>query len=183
MKIPKGMTEKEVLEIINKVASRYAHKFRFGYFEADDIRQEAVIIAMEALERYEEGRPLENFLAVHVKNRLNNFKRDKYYRQSKVDSNAQEKHNNSKKFLMEPLDISNIRDEKEDNMRVEDDFVIDFEQQEVLRIIDQNLDVSLRSDYLRIKDGVYVPKPRRKQIYEEIDTILRENGYEEGQIF
>jgi DNA-directed RNA polymerase specialized sigma24 family protein len=78
MKIPKGMTEKEVLEIINKVASRYAHKFRFGYFEADDIRQEAVIIAMEALERYEEGRPLENFLAVHVKNRLNNFKRDKY---------------------------------------------------------------------------------------------------------
>jgi DNA-directed RNA polymerase specialized sigma24 family protein len=177
------MTEKEVLEIINKVASRYAHKFRFGYFEADDIRQEAVIIAMEALERYEEGRPLENFLAVHVKNRLNNFKRDKYYRQSKVDSNTQEKHNNSKKFLMEPLDISNIRDEKEDNMRVEDDFVIDFEQQEVLRIIDQNLDVSLRSDYLRIKDGVYVPKPRRKQIYEEIDMILRENGYEEGQIF
>ena len=183
MKIPKGMTEKEVLEIINKVASRYAHKFRFGYFEADDIRQEAVIIAMEALERYEEGRPLENFLAVHVKHRLNNFKRDKYYRQSKVDSNTQEKHNNSKKFLMEPLDISNIRDEKEDNMRVEDDFVIDFEQQEVLRIIDQNLDVSLRSDYLRIKDGVYVPKPRRKQIYEEIDMILRENGYEEGQIF
>ena len=177
------MTEKEVLEIINKVASRYAHKFRFGYFEADDIRQEAVIIAMEALERYEEGRPLENFLAVHVKNRLNNFKRDKYYRQSKVDSNTQEKHNNSKKFSMEPLDISNIRDEKEDNMRVEDDFVIDFEQQEVLRIIDQNLDVSLRSDYLRIKDGVYVPKPRRKQIYEEIDMILRENGYEEGQIF
>ena len=183
MKIPNGMTENEVLEIINKVASRYAHKFRFGYFEADDIRQEAVIIAMEALERYEEGRPLENFLAVHVKNRLNNFKRDKYYRQSKVDSNTQEKHNNSKKFLMEPLDISNIRDEKEDNMRVEDDFVIDFEQQEVLRIIDQNLDVSLRSDYLRIKDGVYVPKPRRKQIYEEIDMILRENGYEEGQIF
>ena len=183
MKIPKGMPEKEVLEIITKVASRYAHKFRFGYFEADDIRQEAVIIAMEALERYEEGRPLENFLAVHVKNRLNNFKRDKYYRQSKVDSNTQEKHNNSKKFLMEPLDISNIRDEKEDNMRVEDDFVIDFEQQEVLRIIDQNLDVSLRSDYLRIKDGVYVPKPRRKQIYEEIDMILRENGYEEGQIF
>ena len=177
------MTEKEVLEIINKVASRYAHKFRFGYFEADDIRQEAVIIAMEALERYEEGRPLENFLAVHVKNRLNNFKRDKYYRQSKVDSNTQEKHNNSKKFLMEPLDISNIRDEKEDNMRVEDDFVIDFEQQEVLRIIDKNLDVSLRSDYLRIKDGVYFPKTRRKQIYEEIDLILRENGYEEGQIF
>ena len=184
MKVPKGMKESEVLEVINKICDRYAYKFKFGYYTPDDIRQEAFIIALDALERYEEGRPLENFLAVHVKNRLNNFKRDKYYRQNKKkQDDKQEKLNNSKKFLMEPLDISNIRDEKEDNMRVEDDFVIDFEQQEVLRIIDQNLDVSLRSDYLRIKDGVYVPKPRRKQIYEEIDMILRENGYEEGQIF
>ena len=78
MKIPKGMTEEQVLKVIDKIADRYAYKFRFGYFEADDIRQEAKIIAMDALDRYEEGRPLENFLAVHVKNRLNNFKRDKY---------------------------------------------------------------------------------------------------------
>ena len=141
MKIPKGMTEEKVLEVIDKIADRYAYKFRFGYFEADDIRQEAKIIAMDALDRYEEGRPLENFLAVHVKNRLNNFKRDKYYRQTKIDSNTQEKHNNSKRHLMEPLDINNIR------------------------------------------DGCYVAKPRRQKILEEIDIILRENGYEEGQIF
>ena len=183
MKIPKGMTEQEVLEVINKIADRYAYKFRFGYFEADDIRQEAKIIAMDALDRYEEGRPLENFLAVHVKNRLNNFKRDKYYRQTKIDSNTQEQHNNSKKYLMEPLDISNIRDENEDNMRINDDFVDDFEQKEMFTIINESLDVSLRADYLRIRDGCYVPKPRREKILEEIDIILRENGYEEGQIF
>ena len=183
MKIPKGMTEQEVLEVINKIADRYAYKFRFGYFEADDIRQEAKIIAMDALDRYEEGRPLENFLAVHVKNRLNNFKRDKYYRQTKIDSNTQEQHNNSKKYLMEPLDISNIRDENEDNMRINDDFVDDFEQKEMFAIINESLDVSLRADYLRIRDGCYVPKPRREKILEEIDIILRENGYEEGQIF
>ena len=81
MKIPKGMTEKEVTETINKVADRYAYKFQFGFYTPDDIRQEAFIIAMEAMDRYDESRPLENFLAVHVKNRLNNFKRDKYYRQ------------------------------------------------------------------------------------------------------
>ena len=180
MKIPKGMTEKEVLEIINKVASRYAHKFRFGYFEADDIRQEAVIIAMEALERYEEGRPLENFLAVHVKNRLNNFKRDKYYRQSKVDSNTQEKHNNSKKFLMEPLDISNIQDENESRMREEIDLIEKISEEEMFNLINENLDIDLRADYLRIMDDVYVPKPRREVIFSEIRMILKENGYEEG---
>jgi len=183
MKIPKGMTESEVLEVIDKIADRYAYKFRFGYFEADDIRQEAKIIAMDALERYEEGRPLENFLAVHVKNRLNNFKRDKYYRQTKVDSNTQEKHNNSKKHLMEPLDINNIRDENEENMRINDTFVDDFDQQEIFDIINENLDVGFRADYLRIRDGCYVPKPRRERILQEIDIILRENGYEEGQIF
>ena len=84
---------------------------------------------------------------------------------------------------MEPLDINNIRDENEDNMRIDDTFIEDFERQEMLNIINENLDVSFRADYLRIRDGCYVAKPRREKILEEIDIILRENGYEEGQIF
>ena len=81
---------------------------------------------------------------------------------------------------MEPLDITNIRDEQEKNMRVSDDFIESIANQELLDIIDEHLDVSLRSDYLRVRDGTYVPKPRREQIIEEIVEILREHGYEEG---
>ena len=181
MKVPKGMTQSEVLDVINRICDRYAYKFKFGYFEPDDIRQEAFIIAIDALERYDESRPLENFLAVHVKNRLNNFKRDKYYRQNKKNKDdKQQQLNNSKKFLMEPLDITNIRDEQEKNMRLSDDFIESIANQELLDIIDEHLDVSLRSDYLRVRDGTYVPKPRREQIIEEIVEILREHGYEEG---
>ena len=125
------MTEAEVLAVINKICDRYAYKFQFGYFEPDDIRQEAFIIAVDALNRYEEGRPLENFLAVHVKNRLNNFKRDKYYRQNKKkQDDKQEKLNNSKKFLMEPLDISNIQDENESRMREEIDLIEKISEEE-----------------------------------------------------
>tara|TARA_Y100000401_G_scaffold17547_1_gene11879 strand:+ start:1309 stop:1836 length:528 start_codon:yes stop_codon:yes gene_type:complete len=175
------MTESEVLEVINKICDRYAYKFQFGYFEPDDIRQEAFIIALDALERYEEGRPLENFLAVHVKNRLNNFKRDKYYRQNKKkDDDRQAQLNNSKKFLMEPLDISNIRDENERNMRDDNDFVELIANSELLSIIDEKLDVTYRSDYLRMRDGAYVPKPRREEITQEINKILGETGFEEG---
>tara|TARA_R100000008_G_C3565143_1_gene158686 strand:- start:116 stop:640 length:525 start_codon:yes stop_codon:yes gene_type:complete len=174
------MTESEVLEVVNRICDRYAYKFKFGYFEPDDIRQEAFIIAIDALERYDEGRPLENFLAVHVKNRLNNFKRDRYYRQhKKLDENIDQL-NNSKKFLMDTLDISNIRDEKEGNMRLDDDFIEKIANEELLEIIDEHLDVSFRSDYLRVKDGTYVPKPRREQIMEEITEILKDHGYEEG---
>jgi DNA-directed RNA polymerase specialized sigma24 family protein len=180
MKIPKGMTQNEVLEIINKICDRYAYKFKFGYFEPEDIRQEAFIIALDALDRYEEGRPLENFLAVHVKNRLNNFKRDKYYRQNKNNDGKQERLNNSKKFLMEPLDISNIRDESEKNMRLSDGFIDEIANQELLEIIDEHLDTSLRADYLRVRHGAYVPKPRREQISSEVRKILEEYGHEEG---
>ena len=180
MKIPKGMTESEVLEVVNRICDRYAYKFKFGYFEPDDIRQEAFIIAIDALERYDESRPLENFLAVHVKNRLNNFKRDRYYRQHKIlDENIDQLYI-SMKFLMDTLDISNIRDEKEGNMRLDDDFIEKIANEELLEIIDEHLDVSFRSDYLRVKDGTYVPKPRREQIMEEITEILKDHGYEEG---
>jgi DNA-directed RNA polymerase specialized sigma24 family protein len=181
MRVPKGMTESEVLDVINKICDRYAYKFQFGYFEPDDIRQEAFIIALDALDRYEEGRPLENFLAVHVKNRLNNFKRDKYYRQNKKkDDDRQAQLNNSKKFLMEPLDISNIRDENERNMRDDNDFVDLIANSELLSLIDEKLDVTYRSDYLRMRDGAYVPKPRREEITQEINRILGETGFEEG---
>ena len=77
---------------------------------------------------------------------------------------------------MEPLDISNVRDEYESNMRIEDNFVAYIEQKEYLQIIDKELDVSMRSDYLRILHGVYVPKPRREQILNEINTIIENNN-------
>ena len=180
MKVPKGMKESEVLEVINRICNRYAHKFKFGYFTPDDIRQEAFIIAIDALERYDESRPLENFLAVHVKNRLNNFKRDRYYRQQKIQNDNIDQLNNSKRHLMDTLDIDNIRAEKESNMRLEDDFVDKIANEELLEIIDEHLDVGFRSDYLRIRDVTYVPKPRREQIIEEITQILKEYGHEEG---
>lgn len=181
MKVPKGMTQDEVLKVINKICDRYAYKFKFGYFEPEDIKQEAFIIALDALERYDESRPLENFLAVHVKNRLNNFKRDKYYRQNKKEkADKQQKLNDSKKHLMEPLDITNIRDENEKNMRLSNNFVEEVADKEILNIIDECLDVAFRSDYLRIRDGTYVPKPRREQIIKAINQILKDHGHEEG---
>ena len=69
---------------------------------------------------------------------------------------------------MEPLDITNIRDESEKNMRLSNDFIEDVADKEILNIIDEHLDVVFRADYLRIRDGTYVPKPRREQIIKEL---------------
>ena len=80
MKIPKNMTEEEVIETIQKVVRRVSYNFKFAFYDVEDIEQEAFIIGMEALDRYDEKRPLENFLFVHIKNRLKNFNRDNYIR-------------------------------------------------------------------------------------------------------
>src|SRR5262245_32969761 len=54
----------------------------FGYFDAEDIRQEAVILGLEALEdeRYDPERSLAAFLYSHMKKRLVNLYRNTFYR-------------------------------------------------------------------------------------------------------
>ena len=40
------------------------------------MKQQAAIFALEGLEKYDNKRPLENFLWTHVRNRLFNYKRE-----------------------------------------------------------------------------------------------------------
>ena len=73
------MTEQEVIDQIQIVVDRIAPKYTFYGYQRTDLIQEAFIICMEALPRYDEKRPLENFLSVHLSNRLKNFVRDNYF--------------------------------------------------------------------------------------------------------
>ena len=174
------MTEEEVVRVMMTVVDRIAHKYRFGFYDVEDIKQEAYIIAMEAMERYDESRPLENFLAVHISNRLKNFKRDNFCRPDYIPPSGKVVNDNdTKRFLMEPLDIDNIRDEHERNMRDDDNMHNSVIKKEIMEIVDVRLDMSLRSDYLRILHDVYVPKPRREQIYAAILDILNEHRKQE----
>ena len=79
MNIPDGMTEQEVVDQIEKVCNRIAPRYTFYGYALDDIKQEAFIICMEALNRYDNSRPLENFLSVNLSNRLKNFVRDNHF--------------------------------------------------------------------------------------------------------
>jgi DNA-directed RNA polymerase specialized sigma24 family protein len=78
MNLPENMTKQEVLEKIHLVVNRIAPKYTFHGYDVEDIKQEAFIICMDALNRYDQKRPLENFLSVNLSNRLKNFVRDNY---------------------------------------------------------------------------------------------------------
>lgn len=192
MKIPKGMTEQQVLDAIEKIANKLATQFKFGYYDKDDIKQEIYIIALEGIDRYDESRPLENFLFIHIRNRLITFKRDNYVRKGNICTYCENKDpeceycfkkglkRKTKQFLIEPLDISSINHENESNMYNTNEILDSMSIIETINIIDKNLAVSYRGDYLKMKSGIYISKQRRDEIEVEINRILLENGHEIG---
>jgi len=162
MKIPSNMSESQLMKSIETVVNRIAPKYTFSGYEVDDIKQESFLICIDALERYDENRPLENFLSVHLSNRLKNFVRDNYY----VSSTDEDK-----KKVLTPKSINN-----DDIIKIYEE-IDSLEVEELNKLVDKNLPSQYRSDYLKMLNNVYVNKIRREEILQNILNILKENGY------
>lgn len=205
MKKKKKLPENEIVDVINNVANRLASRFKFGYHELEDMKQQARLFAWEAMSNYDGVRPLENFLWTHVRNRLFNFKRDKYERPGKpclacdhyiYDNiggdtcskysvkdecsmyNHWCKRNQRKKNIMNPVDITCIDDEHENNMKLlGDEPMINYK--EMLEIIDRELPLSLRPLFLRLKFGNKLTKIQKIKVQIAVQDILIAHGYDE----
>ena len=170
MNIPEGKTEQEVIDIIDIVVDRISPRYTFYGYTLDDIKQEAFIICIEALNRYDGIRPLENFLSVNLSNRLKTFMRDNYFigssneNRKKLVQPAQLDHENS---LVDHFDPSN---EIYDRMNTQD----------IINAIDDHMPSNMRMDYLKILNDIYIPRQRRNEVLEMISIILEEHGHEEG---
>ena len=172
MKIPKGMDEKEVVDTILKIAKKLAHKYTFASYEIEDIEQEAFLIGIAGLDKYDQSRPLDNFMYVHINNRLKTFKRDNYYR---LEHGAAERIQKSKKGILEPLDIHGLY-----NIATDGDISQDVQLLEMLENIDDKLPSDMRADYLKLKNGTPLPKNRRAKVIALIQDIIDGESYEEG---
>lgn len=175
MKTPKNMTEQEVIDTITKVARHLAPKYVFASYDLDDIFQEAFIIGIEGLEKYDEKRPLSNFLFTHISNRLKNFKRNNYYR---LDIGTAQQIQDRKKSLLEPLDIDAIY-----SICTQDKTSNDVYVNEVLHIIDEKLPAEYRRDYLKLRTNSPLSKGRKAMIIKIIQEIVNSEediDHEEG---
>ena len=162
MKIPKHMTEQQVVDQINIVVNRISARYTFHGYEVEDIKQEAFIICMDALDRYDPSRPLENFLSVHLSNRLKNFVRDNFYTKGEDD----------KKKILKPSSLSHeefvpLEEKSEDDS---------IDAKAMQKTIDLKLPSDYRADYLKMINDVYVPKKRREEVIELIKELLDEEG-------
>lgn len=79
-------TEQEIIQAIETVGNMLAAKFKFGYHELKDMKQQAAFFALDVgLPKYDpdNGASLTTFLYTVVHNQLFNFKRDKFMRTDK----------------------------------------------------------------------------------------------------
>lgn len=163
MHVPPNMTEEQTLAEITKVVDRIAPRYTFYGYELDDIKQESFIICADALPRYDASRPLENFLAVHLSNRLKNFVRDNHFIKGEDE----------KKKIVMPGQL--VNEQTILDGRKEKDNKIDYS--EMSSLVDRKLPAECRADYLKIINDVYVPKKRKEEVLGLIHEILEENGH------
>ena len=195
MKIPDNHSEQEVLDVIDGIANRLCYKFKFGYHSPDDMKQQARLFAWEGLEKYDGKRPLENFLWTHVRNRLYNFKRNNYSRLEKPCDTCEfyiskkctafvdqeECHlykgwldrNNSKKNLMHSISVE--FDQKEH----ETASLSTLFAKEVMELLDKELHVRFREDWIRLLNSLKLNKARKDKLLEEIESVLKENNIDQ----
>jgi len=165
MFIPSGYCESGVLCTINIVVNRIAPRYTFYGYTIQDIKQEAFIICMDALDRFDATRPLENFLSVNLSNRLKNFVRDNH---------VYKDDNSDRVKIIQPGQLEN------DNLimdRRDEEHPSSLDYKEMSKLIDKKLPASMRADYLKMQTDVYISKNRRDEIVGEIKEILRDHKY------
>ena len=165
MKIPEGMTEEQVMAQFKIVIDRIAPRYTFYGWVVDDIKQEAYIECMEALERYDGKRPLENFLSYNLANRLKNVIRKHHFKTTDKDD---------KKRVLMPGQLSN-----EEAMRYyEEDMDQNIDTSDMISVIDKHLPSTYRENYLKMVNDIHIDKKQKDELIEVIKTIVEEYGYE-----
>lgn len=184
------VSEEEFLDATGKIISRIADGYKFGIYQKQDIAQEIRLLAWEAMSRYDGEHALYQFLLIHVTNRLNTLKRDKWYRATcpcdlcdkKEEGqtghrNGQyckqflkwKKRNASKANLAYPPSIPTNFDKEEEDCSFDT-----IELAEISDKIDSDLPVSLRGIYLRMKSGVRVSEVEKSQLLVYLKEMFNE---------
>lgn len=204
-KLLNKVDEEEFLQVLDNITKRLSYKFKFGYHSVDDMKQQAAIFALEGLKKYDNSRPLENFLWTHVRNRLFNYKRDNYQRPDKpclscifYDQHCQKstnqcaeyknkndceeydawyQRNNSKKNIMKPVAMDETNDPS--SLQNKNSSMLDIvANEQLIEILDKNIPAQYRESYLKLKHGDKIYKADLIKLTKIIKTILSEHNYD-----
>ena len=150
------------------------------------------------LDKFDGSRPLPNFLYIHVRNRLFNFKRDNYVRpyvpcencpfDAFIDEHGDcskyvilddcevftswSSRNISRRNIMNTLGLDQINDYNESGMKYYSSMDRDIDTAYVLDIIESELPVEFREDYTLLKYGHTLSKNKTDKLRRAIEDVL-----------
>lgn len=166
------VSDQEFVSVTNRIINKVAAGYTFGIYDKDDIAQEIRLLAWEAMQRYDGKHALYQFLLIHVTNRLNTLKRDKWYRATcpclKCDKCEEGKTKHRDKMYCEQFLDWKKRNARKANLaspptipdnydKELDSFGFDsLELSEILDKIDEEMPAELRGIYLKSKSGVKI---------------------------
>tara|TARA_A100001015_G_scaffold292789_1_gene368543 strand:- start:2204 stop:2824 length:621 start_codon:yes stop_codon:yes gene_type:complete len=204
MKTPKGLTEQEVLEVINKTVNYLAPSFKFGYFDIDDMRQEGTIFCLEAIDSFNFKKSsqqdikdaLFTFLKTHVRWRFLNMRRKQLMRveppsckcklcredsPNRLDCPKYSnwiKRNIAKRSLMEPFDVDDVYSINSSSSIDMDEKIL---SSDIIKILNQYIPANIRVDYRKFIDGVSISKSKREKLIQTIKLIIQKHYNEDGK--
>lgn len=146
----------EQLAIVLQVIEKLAPSNTFSFYDVEDIRQEAFLLCDKIIQQWDGIRPLENFLMVSLGRRLKSFRRDNYYRHD-AQNQEREKRKRAALDFIEEIDVVDNR--------------IDNDEVYEVHVILDDLPPSLRSDFLRLANGVQLSATRKAAVYDKVKEI------------
>jgi hypothetical protein len=198
---PAGVTEESFLAAVNLIARVLAKK-AFGPHDEGDVAQLVAVWSLEAVHRYDPAKgSLDSLLYSHCSNQLSNLRRNETgcrtdypcrvcYEHAIGAGDGHEDGSVCPQFaawwerrltkgrLARPVGIDKVFVEGESRMKADSMVETEVEMQELIRLIDVQLPLELRADYLRLRAGEWasIPIPRRRAVRHKVAEILREAG-------
>lgn len=188
MELPLSISEAEFLAAAAHVSKILYSRLGKVVGTAEDFAQQVVVWSLESLPRYQAGRPIEGYLLTNARNRALNYYRDHVSRLDPPcrachegtpcsDGDFCKRHmnwlerNRAKSNIARPAGIEVVMGLTKPSA-VEPEVV----GNELSLLIDQQLSIALRADYLRLLAGEPVPKPRREKVQQAVRDILQNPG-------
>lgn len=153
----------ETIKVIENICKTVSVGTTFDVYDEDDIFQELFMMCLEALPRYDSTKSsLDGFMYIHASNKLKTLIRDKYYN---------DKSNKKRKKFFKQVGLDKVQ---HPTYEPDDD---ELDNKMIFEIIDREIPQGLRRTYLKLKDGSYIPKAKREELFDVIREILAGHGY------
>lgn len=197
LSIPENLNEEELIKTIKEAARPHIIKYTFPGHTSEDMMQLAIMYGIDASHRWDGVRSLKNFLSIHIRNRLYNYRRENYIRMetpcgkcplkafirpnkckiydNRLDCELFKNWNDKnleRKNINDAIGFDVVSDINEESMKLYPDLDFEIDTAELLELIDQNIDINYRQDYLVLMNGGKLPGLRLTALRNHIHEIV-----------